>query len=278
MADSFRKAAEAGAHLSQLRVDSIGPEGAWIRHLPSSGFVPHATTSDTGVDEEVPSPEGVFVLCGCAYLSASFWPETIAAAHRALDSHGVGSYDSAPLSGEARYHEQVKSELLKLYRPAGDGAAFLAIGASMANITAVPMLVGRGDTIFADVESHMTLIQVFMASQAHVLRFRHGDMLDLERKPIEADRTDPERQHRRLLVGDGIFSMSGQVCNSPALTELAKRYGCRLLIDEAHALGALGPNGRGTADHWNIDPTCIDVIVCSHPGCSPVNWGRGKFA
>lgn len=261
LADSLRKASEAGADLSQLRVDSIGPEGAWIRHLPSSGFLPYSTTTCTGSDNEATFSGGVFVLCGCAYLSASFWPETIAAAHLALDSHGVGSYDSAPLSGETGYHEQVKSELLKLYRPAGNGAAFLTISASMANITAVPMLVGRGDTIFADVESHMTLVQGFTASQARVSRFRHCDMLDLERKLTEADRSDPERKHHRLLVSDGIFSMSGHVCNLPALVELAKRYHCCLLIDEAHALGALGPNGRGTADYWNMDPVCIDVII-----------------
>jgi 7-keto-8-aminopelargonate synthetase-like enzyme len=260
MADSYGKAAQVGADLSRLRVDSIGPEGAWIRHLPSLDF-PHAAMPNENANDEASSSDGVFVLCGCAYLSASFWPETIAAAHSALDSHGVGSYDSAPLSGETHHHERVKDELLKLYRPAGGGAAFLAISASMANITAIPMLVGRGDTIFADAESHMTLMQGFTASQARVLRFGHNDMQDLERKLIEADRVDPERLHRRLLVSDGIFSMSGHVCNLPQLVVLARRYQCRLLIDEAHALGALGPRGRGTADHWNLDPACIDVVT-----------------
>ncbi|MFJ2986479.1 aminotransferase class I/II-fold pyridoxal phosphate-dependent enzyme [Collimonas sp. NPDC087041] len=261
MADSYSKAAEAGADLSRLRVDSVGPKGAWVRHLTSPGFPLHTATTIRNAHGELSHADGVFVLCGCAYLSASFWPETIAAAHRAIDSHGVGSYDSAPLSGETLHHEHVKEELLKLYRPNGGGAAFLTISASMANITAVPMLVGRGDTIFADAESHMTLMQGFTASQARVLRFKHGDMQELERKLIEFDRNDPQRVRRRLLVSDGIFSMSGHVCNLPKLVELARRYQCRLLIDEAHALGALGPSGRGTADHWNMDPACIDVIT-----------------
>src|SRR5476651_1625356 len=124
MADSYQMAAEAGADLSQLRVDTIGPEGAWIRHLPSQRFPLTDTVNSEGASA-VSESDRVFVLCGCAYLSASFWPETIAAAHLALDTHGVGSYDSAPLSGESEHHERVKDELLKLYRPAGGGAAFL---------------------------------------------------------------------------------------------------------------------------------------------------------
>lgn len=91
MADSYGKAAQTGADLSRLRVDTVGPEGAWIRHLPSPDF-PDAVRPGKSANDEAPPTQGVFVLCGCAYLSASFWPETIAAAHRALDSHGVGSY------------------------------------------------------------------------------------------------------------------------------------------------------------------------------------------
>lgn len=260
MADSYRKSAEVGADLSRLRIDSVGPQGAKIKHLPSA-FFPHSTTNDPSVTDEVAQGDGVFVLCGCAYLSASFWPETIAAAHKALDSHGVGSYDSAPLSGETQHHEQVKNELRTLYRAAGDGAAFLTISASMANITAIPMLVGQGDTIFADAESHMTLIQGCSLSKATVVRFKHGDMQDLEKKLLAADVSDPERRHRRLLVTDGIFSMSGHVCNLPQLAAFADAFECLLLVDEAHSLGALGPRGCGTADYWGMDPACIDVVT-----------------
>ncbi|AIL61616.1 aminotransferase class I/II-fold pyridoxal phosphate-dependent enzyme [Pseudomonas alkylphenolica] len=260
MADSTQRAADAGADLSQLRVATIGPKGAWIRHLPSHRFSLTGTTCSEGTGA-IPKPDNVFVLCGCAYLSASFWPETIKAARKALDTHGVGSYDSAPLSGESEHHEQVKDELLKLYRPAGEGAAFLTISASMANMTAVPMLVGRGDTIFSDSESHMTLLQGAAMSEAELVRFRHNDMDDLERKLITANDLDPKCQHRRLIMTDGVFSMSGHVCNLPGLVALAQRFKCLLLVDEAHALGALGPQGRGTADYWEMDPGCIDIVT-----------------
>ncbi|MBX4134998.1 aminotransferase class I/II-fold pyridoxal phosphate-dependent enzyme [Pseudomonas rhodesiae] len=260
MADSYAQSAEAGADLSRLRVDSVGPQGAKIKHLPSA-FFPLPEHNRRPPDEAMTAEDGVFVLCGCAYLSASFWPETIAAAHLALDSHGVGSYDSAPLSGETLHHEHVKHELQALYRPSGEGAAFLTISASMANITAIPMLVGQGDTIFADSESHMTLIQGCSLSKATVVRFRHGDMQDLEKKLQAADASDPYRSHRRLVVTDGIFSMSGHVCNLPHLVKLTSAFDCLLLVDEAHALGALGPGGRGTADYWGMDPACIDVIT-----------------
>ena len=257
MAHSYREAAKAGVDLSQLRIDTVGPGGAWIRHLPSPWF---KREEDDEPALNVTSADGVFVLCGCAYLSASFWPESIAASHEAIRTHGIGSYDSATLSGETSHHESVKQELLKLYRNTG-GSAFLTVSASMANITAVPMLVGRGDVVLADAECHMTLIQGCTLSQARVLRFRHSDMADLERKLTEIDRLDPDRKSRRLVMTDGIFSMSGHVCNLPALSNLARRFGARLLVDEAHALGALGPRGHGTADHWRMPPETIDVVT-----------------
>lgn len=255
MAQSFSNAAAAGTDQSRLRSARIGAQGAWVEHLPCVGFAPPVPAIDAQ------SPEaGVFMLCGCSYLSAPFWPETVAAAHHAIDTYGVGTYGSAPLSGETHYHEQVKQALVDIYRPA-DGVAFLTVSASLANITALPMLVGHGDTIFADAQSHMTLIQGFMLSQARVQRFAHNDLLQLERQLIAAQEQDPTHAHRRLIVSDGVFSMSGHVCNLPRLVALAGEYHCRLLIDEAHALGALGPRGRGTADYWGMDPACIDVIT-----------------
>lgn len=115
--------------------------------------------------------------------------------------------------------------------------------------------------MFADSESHMTLIQGCSLSKATAVRFKHGDMQDLEKKLVAADLSDPQRKLRRLLVTDGIFSMSGHVCNLPRLSELADAYQCLLLVDEAHSLGALGPNGQGTADYWGMESACIDVVT-----------------
>jgi len=253
MATSYDRAAVAGSDVSRLRVSDVGPHGAWVKHLPSEHFPP--------ADDMSRQAEGVFVLCGCAYLSASFWPETIAAAHRALDTHGVGSYDSAPLSGETAHHEALKNELLKLYYPDGGGAAFLTVSASMSNITTIPMLVGKDDLIFIDSEGHMTLSEGSALSQAKVERFPHNDLDELERRLIKARADDPHGTRRVLVITDGIFSMSGHVCDLPAMVALRDQYGFLLLVDEAHALGALGPRGRGTADHWGMDASCIDIVT-----------------
>lgn len=250
IANAFNKTAGSqGADFSRFRVDAVDAATARVRHAAG----PNGPARAEG--------EGVFPLAGTNYLGAAHWPEIKALAHKVIDDLGIGSYGTCPLSGETIHHEKLKNELVRLYRPKGDGKAFLTATASMANITSIPMLVGHGDYLFFEEENHMTLVEGATLSRAQIIRYKHNDMADLEAKLKEADQNDPQRARRRLIVSDGIFSMSGHVANLPELSRLAKAYGSRLMIDESHALGAVGTHGHGTHEHWGMDPSVIDVVT-----------------
>ncbi len=237
-----------GADFSQFRVKSVAPDFSHVMHAGP----PNGPSS--------PPAGGVFPLGGTNYLGAAYWPELREIGKRVIDELGVGSFGTCPLSGETIYHEQLKRELARLYRPHGDGKAFLTATASMANITSIPMFVGHGDTIFFEEENHMTLVEGATLSRAQMVRYKHNDPKDLEAKLKEADQADPKRARRRLIISDGIFSMSGHVANLPELSRLSKEYGCMLMIDESHALGTVGKTGHGTHEYWGMDPSCMDIV------------------
>lgn len=229
---------------SRLRVASVSADGSRLHHMGEAAGAP-----------------GVYPLAGTNYLGASLWPETKQIAKDAIDALGVGSFGTCPLSGESHFHEELKAELVRIYRPNGGARAFITASASLANVTAIPMFVGHGDYLFFEEENHMTLVQGANLSRAQVIRYKHSDLADLESKLKTADTEDPNRVKRRLIVTDGIFSMSGHVCRLPELATLAKSYGSLLMLDESHALGAVGKHGRGTHEHWGVDGALIDIVT-----------------
>jgi 8-amino-7-oxononanoate synthase len=116
--------------------------------------------------------------------------------------------------------------------------------------------VGRGDVIYSDRENHASIVEGTRVSIGDTVKFRHNDMEDLERK-LAATRGKYEGA---LLVADGIFSMSGDIFKLPQAAELAKKYHCRLYVDDAHALGVLGMQGRGTENYFGI-PGGADIVM-----------------
>ena len=187
------------------------------------------------------------------YLGLTHHPEVIAAAKEALDRFGTGCTGSRMLNGTLNLHNQLEDELATFL---GKEAVLLWSTGFMSNSGAVGSLCNRKDIIFADREDHASLIDGFILSQAKLVRFKHNDMQDLERKlELHKDFTGG-----KLLAVDGVYSMTGEVAPVDRIVALGKKYGCRILVDEAHAIGTIGPQGRGSVAHFGMTDH-VDLIT-----------------
>jgi len=151
-------------------------------------------------------------------------------------------------------------------------ARFLGVEAAMivsmgfaTNSTTLPALCGKGSLIISDEYNHSSLVFGSRLSGADIRVFKHNDMEDLERVIREAISQGQPRTHRPwkkiLLVVEGLYSMEGSFANMPKIVELKKKYKLFVYLDEAHSIGALGPNGRGICDYFGIDTKEIDIMM-----------------
>jgi len=143
----------------------------------------------------------------------------------------------------------------KIARFKGTEAALLYPSGYMANIGIISALVGRGDMVFGDRLNHASIIDGCLLSGAEFRRYPHRDTDTLEHniKMSYEGRWTKDDGRKRLIVTDSIFSMDGDIAPLPELVELAKKYDCMLMVDEAHATGVLGKNGRGAIEHFGLD-------------------------
>jgi 8-amino-7-oxononanoate synthase len=181
------------------------------------------------------------------YLGLSQHPEVIEASVRAVEVFGSSCSGSRYLNGTSILHTSLEKEL----------ADFLEVEACLAFTTGyltnqgvIPTLVQKGEYLISDKENHASIVTgawIARAGGAHVLRYKTNDMTGLEDtlKGVPPDAP-------KLIVTDGVFSMSGRIVNLPELVNLAKAYGARVMIDEAHAMGVLGDCGRGTCSHFGL--------------------------
>ena len=186
------------------------------------------------------------------YLGLTVHPEVVAAAKQALDQYGTGCSGSRFLNGTLDLHIQLERELSAFL---GKEAACTFSTGFQSNLGNISTVVGRHDYMICDMENHASIYDGCRQSYGKMLRFKHSDMDDLERKlqqvPAECG---------ILIITDGVFSMSGDICKLPDIVELAKRYGARIMVDDAHGLGVLGRNGRGTADYFGLTDQ-VDLIM-----------------
>ena len=123
------------------------------------------------------------------------------------------------------------------------------------NLGIISAIAGRNDYILCDKENHASIYDACRLSFAKMLRYNHSDMQDLERQL----KTIPDTAGI-LIVTDGVFSMSGEICKLPEIVDLAKKYGARIMIDDAHGLGVFGEHGRGTAEYFGLEND-VDIIM-----------------
>lgn len=186
------------------------------------------------------------------YLGLTHHPDVVAAAKGAIDRYGAGCTGSRMLNGTLDLHKDLERELAAFM---GKESVLLWSTGFMSNSGSVGTLATRKDIIFADREDHASLVDGFLLSSAQLVRFKHNDVADLERR-LAAYADHPGK----LIAVDGVYSMTGEIAPLPAIVALAKKYDARLLVDEAHSVGVLGATGRGTCEHFGVTAD-VDLIT-----------------
>ena len=174
------------------------------------------------------------------YLGLACHPALIEAASRCMASEGVGAGASRLVSGNRPVHEQLEAALAQWL---GRARVLLFPSGFQANLAAVQALADRRTLVLADRLIHHSLLVGVQASGARLQRFAHNNLTDLQRRLEHARRDAPQR--RLLVISESLFSMEGTSPDLVALSTLCQRHNAALLLDEAHALGVLGPGGRG---------------------------------
>lgn len=212
-------------------------------------------------EREIASPQGgvvhigdqdVINLCANNYLGLANHPDLVAAAHAALDSHGLGMASVRFICGTQTLHRQLETELAQFL---GMDDAILFAACFDANGGLFEPLTGPEDAIVSDALNHASIIDGIRLSKAKRYRYANSDMDDLERQLKQA-RADGARDI--LIATDGVFSMDGYLARLPEIRALADRYDAQVMVDDCHATGFMGPQGQGTPTHLG---TCADILT-----------------
>jgi 8-amino-7-oxononanoate synthase len=186
------------------------------------------------------------------YIGLNGHPDIASAAKAAIDQYGTTVSASRPVSGERTIHRALERSLAEMH---GAEDSVVLVGGHSTNVTVIGHLLGRNDVVVHDALIHNSITQGAMLSGARRVPFPHLDHEAADRLLRE---TRP-RNGRSLLVIEGHYSMDGDIPDLPAFIAIARRNRAWLMVDEAHALGVLGPRGFGTADRFGADPTEIDI-------------------
>lgn len=191
------------------------------------------------------------------YLGLTKHPEVIEAGREAIAEFGTSCSGSRYLNGTLVLHTALEEELADFL---GMEACLLFTTGFLTNQGIIPTLVSRDEYVISDKDNHASIVVGTLISKAlagNVVRYKNNDMKHLEqvlkKLPLEAP---------KLLVTDGVFSMSGLIVDFPSLTKLAKKYKARLMLDEAHAIGVIGRGGLGTAAHYGFkNGEDVDLVM-----------------
>ncbi len=198
--------------------------------------------------------DGADYLCFCSnnYLGLADHPALAEAAKAAADEYGTGSGASRLVSGTMRIHRELEDAVARFKNTE---AAIVFPTGYMANAGTIQALAGRGDTVYCDRLNHASIFDGCRLSGATLRVYPHKDVGGLRRL------LGRKREGRALVVTDTVFSMDGDLAPLPDLAEVCERHGAMLMIDEAHATGVLGENGRGAAEHFGIEPGRVPVVM-----------------
>jgi 8-amino-7-oxononanoate synthase len=222
--------------------------------LKLTGFYPyfHRVESQQGPEVVVEGSKKVLV-CSNNYLGLANHPKVIEASVAASKKYGTSCTGSRLLNGTNDLHEKVEQKFAKFVCKE---EAILFTTGHHSNLGAIFAIAGKSDVVVTDKLDHASIIDGCRLSFGEMARFRHNDMGDLERQLIK------HQGKGVLIVVDGVFSMEGDIANLPEISKLAKKYGSRVFVDEAHSLGILGKNGIGTGEHFGIQDD-IDIVMAT---------------
>jgi 8-amino-7-oxononanoate synthase len=187
------------------------------------------------------------------YLGLTQDPRLKEAAKASLNDFGTSCTGSRFLTGTLTLHEELEQRLATFLRK--ESALTFSAG-FLGSLAVLSALTGRHDILYFDRENHACLYDGARLGFGTLRKYEHNDLDDLERLLAK----DVGKPGGRMIVTDGVFSMSGHIAKLPGIVELARRYGARVVVDDAHATGVLGEGGRGTAEHFGLEDE-VDLII-----------------
>lgn len=217
------------------------------------GWYPYFTVveSEQGAEAVVDGKKMVMVGSN-NYLGLTNHPKVKEAVIKAVQQYGTGCTGSRYLNGTLTIHVEAEERLAEFMQRE---AALLFSTGYQTNLGTIASLIGKGDYVITDRLDHASIFDGCRLSFGKTLKFRHNDMADLERI---LSQLDPDCG--RMVVVDGVFSMEGSIVSLPDVAKLCQAYGAVLVVDDAHSIGVLGDNGRGTGEHFGIEQS-VDISV-----------------
>ncbi|HEY3966362.1 MAG TPA: glycine C-acetyltransferase [Planctomycetaceae bacterium] len=237
MNDSFRN------HLSQ-QLDQIRAAGTYKGE--------RVISTPQGARIRVADGAPVLNMCANNYLGLSGHPDVIQAAHAALDRWGYGLSSVRFICGTQSVHKELEGALSRFL---GADDTILYGSCFDANGGLFETLLGEEDAVISDELNHASIIDGVRLCKAQRFRYRNNDMSDLEARLKEA-----AGARFRLIATDGVFSMDGYIANLPGICELADKYDALVMVDDSHAVGFMGPKGRGTPELHGV-ASRIDILT-----------------
>jgi 8-amino-7-oxononanoate synthase len=222
------------------------------RIASAAGYYPYFIALDEN-EGPIASYQGrKIIMCGSNnYIGLTMDARVREAAKQALDHYGPSNTGSRFLNGNLRLHEELEQELADFF---GKEAALVFPTGYQVNLGTISALLGRNDVAIIDKDAHACIVDGVRLGYGEMKRFAHNSMRDLERQLQSC-----ESRVGKLVIVDGVYSMGGDIAPLPEVVELCKKYGARLLVDDAHGAGVLG-RGRGTVAHFGLTDQ-VDMIM-----------------
>ncbi|MDD4609133.1 MAG: aminotransferase class I/II-fold pyridoxal phosphate-dependent enzyme [Bacteroidaceae bacterium] len=225
------------------------------QEIKARGVYPYFRCIESEQDTEViMSGRKVLMFGSNSYLGLTNHPKVIEASLEATRKYGTGCAGSRFLNGTLDLHLQLEKELAEFV---GKEDAIIYSTGFQVNLGVVSCVTGREDYIICDELDHASIVEGRRLSFSTIYKYKHNNMEALEK---ELKKCKPDKV--KLIIVDGVFSMEGDVANLPEIIRLSKKYNASVMVDEAHGLGVLGRNGRGTCDHFNLTKD-VDLIMAT---------------
>lgn len=224
-----------------------------LDEVREKGIYPYFHALESRQDVEVIMEGKRRIMLGSNnYLGLTTNEEIIEAGVKAYEKYGTGCSGSRFLNGTLEMHLELESALAEFLHK--DSVMTFSTG-FQSNLGIISAVVGRTDYMICDKENHASIYDGCRLSYGKMLRFEHADMEDLEKQLMRV----PESAGC-LIITDGVFSMGGDIAKLPEIVKLAKKYGARVMVDDAHGLGVIGEGGRGTANYFGLEKD-VDIYM-----------------
>ena len=244
----WRLQMRASAFFSQLQeqIEDVKAQGLYKSE--------RIITSQQQAQIEVASGDKVINFCANNYLGLANSPELIKAAQGSLDDHGFGVASVRFICGTQDIHKTLEQKISAFLETED---TILYSSCFDANTGLFETILGAEDAIISDSLNHASIIDGVRLCKAKRFRYANNDMADLEKQLIAADEAGAKT---KLIATDGVFSMDGVICNLEAVCDLADKYDALVMVDDSHAVGFVGENGKGTPEYCNVLDR-VDIIT-----------------